>query len=145
VTNVLSISRLEDCRVYELPEFADTRGVLTPIESNCHLPFDFSRVFYVYRLAAGASRGKHAQKQGKQFIICLVGGVDVELDDGLFKRTVRLDRPTMGLYVPQMIWTTQGNFTSDCVYLVLASGSYDKRDYVRNYEDFLRLVSAQSG
>ena len=102
----------------------------------------FARVLCL-SLGGGCKSWQARAKARKQFIICLAGSVDVELDDGLSKRTVRLDQPSMGLYVPQMIWTTQGNFTSDCVYLVLASGSYDGRDYVRNYEDFATCGRAE--
>ena len=40
-----------------------------------------------------------------------------------------------------MMWRDLDNFSSGSVCMVLASDYYDKEDYIRNYDEFLTLVS----
>ena len=126
-----------DCRILELPIIHDPRGSLTPIESSRHVPFDIRRVYYLYDIPGGASRAGHSHKMLQQVLIAVSGSFDVHLDDGREKRTFRMDRPYLGLYVPRMIWREIDNFSSNAVCISLASDLYDESDYYRNYDDFL--------
>lgn len=126
-----------DCSVIELPKNHDPEGNLTPIYSNVHVPFDIKRVFYLYDIPGGESRGAHAHKKCHQFLVAASGAFEVVLDDGINKRTVTLNRPFFGLHVPPGIWASEQGFSSGSVCLVLASEKYDESDYIRNYEDFL--------
>ena len=132
---------VDDCKLIELPKVSDTRGNLTFIEGDRHVPFDIKRVFYVYDIPSGQARGAHAHRRLHQFLVCLSGGLDVMLDDGRKKRTVHLNRPWLGLHVPPMIWASEGDFDPGTVYVVLASALYDAADYVRDYEEFSRLTA----
>ncbi len=125
------------CKTYELPKIMDPRGNLTFLESNIHLPFEIKRVFYLYDVPTGENRGAHAHKELQQFIICLSGSFDVEVDDGTDKKKFHLNRPWKGLYIPNMIWAAEVNFDPGSVCLVLASEKFDESDYYRSYSDYL--------
>ena len=131
---------LDDIRLIEFPKISDRRGNLTFIEGQSQVPFDIRRVFYIYDIPSGENRGAHAHKTLEQVVICLSGGLEVQLDDGYRTRTVRLSRPWVGLYIPPLIWASEGNFDSGTVYVVLASDHYDEADYYRDYEDFKKVI-----
>jgi len=126
-----------DCSVVELDKFHDPEGNLTPIYSNVHVPFDIKRVFYLYDIPGGESRGAHSHKLCHQFIVAASGAFEVMLDDGINKRTVQLNRPFYGLHIPPGIWASEQGFSSGSVCLVLASDTYIEDDYIRNYTDFI--------
>lgn len=134
------VSSVDDCRVIELPKIHDARGNLTFVEANRHVPFDIRRVYYLYDVPGGESRGGHAHKQLQQFVIAMNGSFDVILDDGRKRRTVSLNRSYYGLYMPRLIWRELVNFSSGSVCTVLASEYYDASDYYRDYDEFRRVV-----
>src|SRR5512133_855331 len=101
---------VDNCRVIEFPKITDPKGDLTFIEGLRHVPFDIKRIFYLYDVPTGNSRGAHAHKTLQQVLICLAGSFDVVLDDGIRQRTVHLNRPWRGLYMPPMIWGAEANF-----------------------------------
>jgi hypothetical protein len=129
--------KVADLRVTELPKRADPRGSLTFIEGGRHIPFDIKRVFYLYDVPTGESRGAHAHRELQQFLVCLAGSFDVSTDDGEQKRVIHLNRPWIGLHIPPMIWASEINFDPGTVGLVLASLPYDEADYIRDYDTFL--------
>jgi dTDP-4-dehydrorhamnose 3,5-epimerase-like enzyme len=133
---------LAACRIVELPIVADPRGNLTFIEQNRHVPFDISRVYYLYDVPGGAERGGHAHKELEQFIIAMSGSFDVVLDDGHQRKRFHLNRSYYGLYVCPMMWREIDNFSSGSVCMVLASTYYDESDYFRSYAEFQRVASA---
>lgn len=128
---------INDCKIAELPKMADPQGNLTFIECNKHVPFDIKRVFYLYDVPGGASRGGHANKNLQQLLIAMSGSFDVHLDDGTEKRTFHLNRSYYGLFIPSNIWRELDNFSSGAVCLVLASDFYDASAYFRDYNEFL--------
>ena len=129
---------LSDCRIVELPRIHDPRGNLTFIEGADHVPFDIRRVYYLYDVPGGESRGGHAHRGLEQFIIAASGSLDVLVDDGISRERFFLNRSYYGLYVPRMVWRELDNFSSGSVCLVLASEHYDEADYYRDYGEFLR-------
>lgn len=133
---------LDRCRIIDLPKITDPRGNLTFIQGNEHIPFDIRRVYYLYDVPGGETRGGHAHKKLQQVIIALSGSFDVVLDDGHSKRTVGLNRSYYGLYIPNMIWRELENFSSASVCLVVASEVYDESDYYRDYQEFAAAVRA---
>ena len=130
-------TRVSDCVLIEFPKVPDPRGSLTFIEGARHVPFDIRRIFYLYDVPTAESRGAHAHRTLEQVLICLAGSVDASLDDGSEQRTVHLNRPWLGLYIPPMIWAAETNFDPGSVCLVLTSAYYDESDYHRDYEAFL--------
>ena len=135
---------LDLCRIVELPKITDTRGNLTFVEGQTHVPFDIARVYYLYDVPGGETRGGHAHRRLQQLIIAMSGSFDVVLDDGRRQKTVSLNRAYYGLYLPNMIWRELVNFSSGSVCMVLASERYDEGDYYREYEEFLRAVRSES-
>ncbi|MRJ75562.1 WxcM-like domain-containing protein [Aeromicrobium sp. SMF47] len=127
-------------KIVELPRIQDPRGNLTFIEGSAHVPFDIARVYYLYDVPGGESRGGHAHKELEQLIIAASGSFDVVLDDGRDQSTFFLNRSYTGLYVPPMHWRELENFSSGSVCLVLASMPYSEADYYRGYEEFAAAV-----
>lgn len=128
------------CRLFELPKILDSRGNLTFIEENVHVPFPIKRVFYLYDVPGGETRAGHALKTCQQFIIAASGSFDVVVDDGVEKTRYHLNRSFYGLYIPALVWRELENFSSGSVCLVLASELYDPQEYYRSYEDFKNAV-----
>lgn len=134
-------SLLTKCKIIDLPKISDTRGNLTFIEENKHIPFEIKRVYYIYDVPGGESRGGHAHKRLQQFIVAASGSFDVIVDDGIKRKRFNLNRAYYGLYIPPMIWRELNNFSSGAVCLVLASELYEEDDYIRDYETFKRITS----
>lgn len=131
--------------VKELNCIRDHRGNLTSVEGNEHIPFEIKRVYWLYDVPGGASRGGHAHKELEQFIIAASGSFDILLDDGKGQKSrVHLNRSYKGLYIPKMVWRELDNFSSSSVCLVLASQKYDERDYFRDYKDFVGAAQKQA-
>lgn len=130
-----------DCSVIELPRINNRAGNITPVVNNRNVPFDVKRVFYIYDIPGGEDRGAHAHKACHQFLVAASGSFEIELDDGINKRTVTLNRPYYGLHIPPGIWAAEKGFSSGAVCLVMTSHKYDETDYIRDYEDYKRLFS----
>lgn len=126
-----------NCSVIDLGKISFDEGSLTVIE-NAEFPFDVKRVFYLYDIAGGESRGAHAHKECHQFLVAASGSFEVLLDDGKFKRQVFLNSPNIGLHIPPGVWASEINFSSGAICLVLASHSYSESDYIRDYDDYLK-------
>jgi dTDP-4-dehydrorhamnose 3,5-epimerase-like enzyme len=131
---------LDDCRIVNFPKVTDYRGNLSFIEENNQIPFQIKRVYYLYDVPSGATRGGHAHKALHQVVIALSGSFDVILDDGISKRSFFLNRPHYGLYIPPKVWRELENFSSNSVALSLVSEVYDESDYIRNYDAFKSAV-----
>jgi hypothetical protein len=132
-------------RIIQLPKIEDVRGNLTFIEENRHIPFEIKRVYYLYDVPGGESRGGHAHKQLHQFIIAANGSFDVILDGGSSQERYHLNRSYYGLYIPPMVWRELDNFSSGSVCLVLVSDYFDEADYIREYDVFRKQVRQQNG
>jgi len=126
----------EDCRILRFPRVEDRRGNLSYIEANKHVPFEIERVYYLYDVPGGASRGGHAHKQLWQVLVAISGSFDVILDDGEARQRFSLNRSYNGLLVGPMMWRELDNFSSGSVCLVLASRPYEEEDYYRDYEHY---------
>lgn len=128
-----------DCSVLTLPRIHSPSGNLTPVYGSVHVPFDIRRVYYLYDVPGGESRGGHAHVALQQLIVAASGSFEVIIDDGTTRRTIFLNRPYMGLYVTPMIWRELVNFSSGGICMVLASMPYSEDDYIREYKQFRQL------
>jgi dTDP-4-dehydrorhamnose 3,5-epimerase-like enzyme len=128
---------LNEARIINLPRVPDPRGNLTFIEGGRHVPFPIRRVYYLYDVPGGETRGGHAHKQLEQFIIAASGSFDVLVDDGKQRQRFFLNRSYYGLYLPRMVWRELENFSSGSVCLVLASEVFEESDYFRDHQQFL--------
>lgn len=123
--------------LFLMRRFADARGALTVGEVPTEVPFAPARYFAVFDVPSIELRGEHAHKRCQQFLICVHGSCRVLLDDGAQRCEVTLDRPDMGVFMPELIWGTQYRYSPDAVLLVFASRPYEAEDYLRTYDDFL--------
>lgn len=131
-------SSIHDCSVISLSKIHNRAGNITIVEENKSIPFGIKRIYYLYDVPGGESRGGHAHKDLYQLIVAASGSFDVILDDGERKKYVSLNRPDYGLYIIPGIWRELTNFSSGSVSLVLASHNYDEKDYIRDYNEFLQ-------
>ncbi len=133
-------SPLSECKIINFPVVHDVRGNLSFIEENRQIPFQIKRVYYLYDVPSGATRGGHAHKALHQVVIALSGSFEIILDDGYNKRSFFLNRPHYGIYIPPRVWRELENFSSNSVALSLVSEVYDESDYIRNYDAFKSYV-----
>lgn len=132
------MNTIDHCAILSLGRIPRREGQITSVEGGHDIPFDVARVYYLYDVPGGETRGGHAHRELQQLIVSVMGSFDVLLDDGGRKKLVTLNRAYNALYVPRLIWRDLLNFSSGSVCLVLASLPYDEGDYIRNYDEFLR-------
>jgi dTDP-4-dehydrorhamnose 3,5-epimerase-like enzyme len=136
------MSTMADCRTIQLPKIPDDRGNLSFIEAGRPIPFVIKRIYWIYDVPGGETRGGHAYKTLQEFVVALSGSFDVVLDDGKERKIVPLNRSYHGLYVPNMIWRDIENFSTNAVCMILASQPYSASDYIRDYQTFLQQTIA---
>lgn len=129
---------ISDCKIIELPKFLDARGNLSFVEQLNHIPFEIRRTYWIYDVPGGEERGGHAFKENQEFIVALSGSFDVVVDDGENKKTFTLNRSYYGLYIPQGLWRTMENFSTNSLALEFGSLHYAEADYIYDYEDYIR-------
>lgn len=125
---------------YTFPPHGDERGQLVAIEALKDLPFEFKRVYYIYDTNDGVRRGFHAHYDLEQILICVSGSCKIHLDNGFETEEVLLDKPYEGLYIANNMWREMYDFTEGAVLLVIASRPYEESDYIRDYNDFIKMV-----
>lgn len=131
-------TNIYDCSILEIDKHHNEKGNISVVENFKTVPFDLKRIYYLYDVPGGESRGGHAHKELQQFIVAASGSFDVTVDDGSSRRTFTINRPYRGLLVVPGIWRELDNFSSGSVCLVLASHLYDADDYIRDYEQFIK-------
>ena len=132
-------SNLNLSEIIRLPKIeTKSQGSLTPIYSEKHIPFKINRIYYLYDIPKNSYRGGHAHIELEQFLIAISGSFEVELDDGINKKTYKLDKPDEGILINSMIWRKLTNFSPNSICLALASLSFNEGDYIRNKEDFYK-------
>lgn len=136
-------SQVYGVKLFEMPLVVDMRGTLTFGEYEQHLPFLPRRYFIVFDVPSKEVRGEHAHKTLQQVLICIKGSCAVVVDNGETREEIWLDRPSLCLYIPPMIWATQYKYSEDAALLVLASDIYDPADYIREYDEFLQAAKLQ--
>jgi hypothetical protein len=137
-------SSVFDSAIIKLPIVHNIAGNITAINnSEKTIPFEIKRLYYIYDIPGGESRGAHAHKDLQQLIIAASGSFDITLDDGKIKRTFNLSRPYLGLYMPSGLWRELYNFSSGAICLVIASHKFEKNDYIYDYKTFKRLKNEE--
>ncbi|WP_320053577.1 FdtA/QdtA family cupin domain-containing protein [uncultured Acetobacteroides sp.] len=123
-------------KIIDLPKIIDIRGNLSFIEQTRHIPFEIKRAYWIYDVPGGEVRGSHAYKFNEEFIVALSGSFDVVLHDGENEYRYHLNRSYYGLYIPKMMWRRIENFSTNSFSLILSSTSYNKSDYIRDFNAF---------
>ena len=131
---------IEKCKLIEFPQKGDDRGHLVIVEGNRDIPFEIKRVFYIYGSDRDVIRGRHANYNTEFVLINVAGTSKVMVDDGTNQKIFSLDRPHTGIFLPKMVWKDMYDFSEDSVLLVLASEHYDAEEYIRDYEQYLKVV-----
>ena len=130
---------VKDLKIIELPRFLDQRGNLSFVEQLNHIPFEIKRTYWIYDVPGGENRGGHAFIHNEEFIVALSGAFDVIVDDGNEKMKITLNRSYYGLYVPAGLWREMENFSTNSVALEFGSIHYNEQDYIRDYNEYLKL------
>ena len=130
----------EKCPILQFADLGDERGKLVVIEGQRSIPFEIQRVFYIYDSDSTVVRGQHANKKSQFVLINVAGKSKVRITDGTEEFIVELNKPMMGVYIPNMIWKDMYDFSSDSILLVLASTHYDGNEYIRDYNEYLRII-----
>jgi dTDP-4-dehydrorhamnose 3,5-epimerase-like enzyme len=133
-----------DIKIIQFQSHGDARGSLVSLEENKNIPFDIKRVYYLFNTKDQVTRGYHAHKRLKQLAIVLKGSCKFRLDDGKEKIELLLDNPAQGLYIESLMWREMFDFSDDCVLMVLADSVYDESDYIRDYEEFIKVSNNDS-
>ncbi len=132
----------EEPRIIQLPKILDKRGNLTFFENAKQIPFEIARVYWIYDVPGGETRGSHAYKEQQEFIVALSGSLDVVLHNGNEELKFSLNRSYYGLYIPKMYWRRLENFSTNSLALNVSDRAYDAMDYIRDFEEFKRLKNA---
>lgn len=133
---------IDDVKIIELPKFLDARGNLSFAENNNQIPFVIKRTYWLYDVPGGVARGGHAEINNEELIIALSGSFDILVDDGKKQKTFTLNRSYYGLYIPKGLWREIKEFSTNAFALEFGSIAYDVRDYIRDYDEFLRFSKA---
>jgi dTDP-4-dehydrorhamnose 3,5-epimerase-like enzyme len=131
-----STNTIFQCNVIELPRIHSRAGNITAVQNGIDLPFAVMRIYYLYDIPGGESRGAHGHKKLEQMVVAASGSFDITLDDGRSKKTVQLNKPNLALHIRPGIWRDITNFSSGAICLALVSNLYDEADYMRDYELF---------
>lgn len=128
-------------KLIDMKVFGDERGKLISLESNKNMPFEIKRVYWIFDTAPNQGRGMHAHKNLEQIIVAIDGACKFVLDDGKTRESVWLNRPDVGLYIGPNMWREMKHFSYGCKLMVLASKYYDEKEYIRDYDEFLKEVN----
>ena len=126
-----------DCKIYNITKIKNISGSITVLENNKNIPFEIKRIYYLYDVPSGESRGGHAHYSLNQYLVAASGSFDVDLDDGNSKKSFFLNKPDQALHIIPGIWRSIRNFSSGSILLVMASDFYLEEDYIRTYSDFI--------
>lgn len=128
------------CPIIQFPNMGDKRGNLVVIEGGETIPFNIRRIFYIFGTDSSTIRGQHANRESEFVLINVSGRSKVRITDGNEELVVELDKPWKGIYIPKMVWKDMFDFSTDAVLLVLANTHYDGNEYIRNFEEYQRIM-----
>ncbi len=128
-------------RLIDLKVHGDERGKLISLEGMKNIPFEIKRVYWIFDTLPSQDRGMHAHKKMEQIIVAMDGACQFVLDDGKTREKVWLNRPDQGLYIGRNMWREMKNFSYGCKLMVLANDYYEEKEYIRDYNDFLKEVN----
>lgn len=131
---------MKNYKILKFPQLGDERGHLVVVEGNKDIPFDIKRIFYIYGSDKDVVRGQHANRLSEFALINISGRCDVFVDDGRNQETIILDKPHQGIYLNKMVWKNMFNFSKDAILLVLSNEYYNSKEYIRDYEEFKKII-----
>lgn len=135
-------STIADCKIFEVEKIDNRSGNISVLSNEKNLPFRIKRVFYLYDIPGGESRGAHAHRSCHQFLVAASGSFEVLTNDGISEKVFQMNRSNLGLYIPPGIWASELNFSSGSVCLVMASDLYNESDYIRDFNELIKYKNA---
>ena len=138
---MITMTLQERCKILNFKDLGDERGKLVVIEGNKDIPFEIKRTFYIYDSDNDVVRGQHANRESEFVLINVAGSSKVRITNGKEEIIVELDKPMMGVYIPKMIWKDMYDFSNDSVLLVLASTHYNGKEYIRDYNEYIKEIN----
>lgn len=129
------------CRIIEFPSSADKRGTLSVAEASRSVPYQIARVFWIYDVPEGESRGNHSHNESAEVVVPVNGAFTMVVDDGNIRVEVRMDSPRRGILIPPGIWCELTNFAPNTVCIVFASHPYNAEGYTNSYEEFCNSLT----
>jgi dTDP-4-dehydrorhamnose 3,5-epimerase-like enzyme len=133
-------SPLDKVRIIEFPKICDPRGNLSFVEGGRHLPFNIARVYYIYDVPGGETRGGHCHKQNMSVLVAVSGSVTIRLTDGEDEKVILLNRANKGVLIPPCVWETLHEFTTGTVCVSFASREYEEEDYIRDFDEYKKYM-----
>lgn len=130
-------------QILQMREIGDKRGKLTVIENTKDIPFEIKRLFYIYDVGHGETRGNHANRASQFVLVCIAGNCKIEIDIGGKKETILMDKPSKALYLQKNIWKKMFDFSDDAILLVMSDREYDEDDYIYDYEEYVKSLSLE--
>lgn len=141
--NINSVQMPRGCRLIDFPESVDDRGSLSFAEGMQHIPFQIERVFWIYGVPEGRTRGNHSHNESAEVVVPVTGEFDMFVSDGVREMTVRISSPKQGILIPPGVWCELRNFKSGTVCVVFASHPYNAAGYTHDFSQYRNeLVSA---
>lgn len=137
------VARMKGIEFVSLTAASDLRGDLLAVELTKQVPFDVKRLFFVMNVPSHHIRGEHAHRECHQLLVCLQGSVTVTADNGTERVEWLLDSPRTGLHILPMTWAAQYQYSNNAVLAVFASHAYDSNDYLRNYEEYIKIANEE--
>ena len=128
-----------DYKILNFDTKNDNRGSLIALENLKEIPFEIQRIYYIYDTNPDFPRGAHAHKELEQVLIMMDGSCEIVLNDGRHSKSIILNRPDIGLFIGKNMWREMRNFSYGAKLLVLASDFYNENEYIRDYNEFLKV------
>ena len=136
---------MNSVQMLEFSQKGDERGHLVIVEGMEDVPFEIKRIFYIYGSDKDVVRGQHANRESEFVLINVSCTSKIKVKDGKGNEAIySLNRPHTGIYLPKMVWKEMYDFSPDSVLLCLASTHYDGKEYIRNYEDFIKIINGDA-
>ena len=132
-----NISLPRGCRIIEFPESADDRGALSFAEGAHQIPFQIERVFWIYGVPEGKTRGGHSHSESAEVVVPVTGSFRMMVDDGTHHSEVLMDSPRKGILIPPGVWCDLRDFAPGTVCRVFASHPYNAWGYINDYNEYL--------
>lgn len=139
------MASIKECKIIALPTIPDDRGSATFVAEKKDIPFDIRRIYYLYDVPKNKVRGLHAHIREKQVVVAINGSLDVTVDDGKKRKTIKLSSPTKGLYIAPMIWREFKNFSKGVTMLTIVNDFLDEKEYIRDYKKFKMVTNKRKG
>lgn len=127
-------------QIINFPKIGEpTLGYISVAEFEDRIPFNIKRAFWAYFTPDSVVRGRHAHHQTEMVLIAVAGKIEITTEmPGKNPEIFTLETPNQGIYLPKLCWHTM-QYSHNSVQLVLASSLYNEADYIRDYNEFLKI------